>query len=143
METIMLAAEEIFLDTTDHDPCMTADCRKLMAYSNQRNLKTAIVAFNDSTVFDTDQEEIPVFKLNDEKELEELLRQPTFDRSTKYFLDHSRKRLKKAAEYGFTPVLIDQNIHIEKPDFECLAFHSLSDFHLALIQEKFENHLRV
>ena len=137
MEKLMLATEEIFLDTTDTEHCMAAECAKLVEYLRRRSFQTGLIVLDaDKTLDQSVQEALDVY-LSDEQHLEEVLNQVNAECATKYFLDNSKERLEKMANYGFTPVYIDEQAEIDE-NLDCLAFPSVSEFHLSLIQANFE-----
>lgn len=133
MEKLMLATEDIFLDTTNSEPCMAAECAKLVEYLRRRNFETGLVLLDDSKKIDDSVEEA----INLHIPVEEIFDKQTFSHHTKYFLDNSPERLEKAAEKGFIPVLITEDSK-EDVAFPCSTFPSVSDFHLSLIQANFE-----
>lgn len=131
MEKLMLATEDIFLDTTNEEPCMTAECAKLVEYLRRREFETGLVLLDESKTVDESVQEA----MNHYIPVEEIF-ETDFQHNTKYFLDNSTDRLKKAAEKGFIPVFINEETN--EIAFDCLTFPSVSAFHLSLIQANFE-----
>lgn len=135
MEKLMLATEDIFLDTTNEEPCMTAECAKLVEYLRRREFETGVVLLDESKTVDESVQEA----MNHYIPVEEIFETKYFQHNTKYFLDNSIERLEKAAEKGFTPVFIKEDTN--EIAFDCLTFPTVSAFHLSLIQANFESHL--
>ncbi|MEO1769789.1 hypothetical protein [Candidatus Enterococcus ferrettii] len=133
MEKLMLATEDIFLDTTDTEQCMAFGCAKLVEYLRRRDFETGLVLLDESKTIDDSVQEA----LNLYIPVEEIFDKRTFPHNPKYFLDNSMERLEKASEKGFIPVLITEDSE-EDLSFNCLAYPTVSDFHLSLIQAAFE-----
>lgn len=136
MEKLMLATEDIFLDTTNEEPCMTAECAKLVEYLRRREFETGLVLLDELKTVDESVREVMNYYIP----VEEIFETKDFQHNTKYFLDNSTERLEKATEKGFIPVLITEALQ-EEEVLECMVFPSVSAFHLSLIQANFESYL--